>query len=86
MSRPWQETNRWYCVRYTLPVNEGGKPEIVALQAENESGARQRIVEHFTKKARNVFGEPTIVSVEAYDSWDSVKQSVNVGGVHGENN
>lgn len=84
MSRPWQETNRWYCVRYTLPVNEGGKPEIVVLRAESEDEGRLRVTEHFIKKCRGVFGVPEIVSVESFESWEHVKESIGV--MNNENN
>ena len=76
----------WYKLRYTLDVNDDGKPETVVLRANSEKEARLRVTEHFIKKCRGVFGEPTILSVEPFESWDAVKQSVHAGGVHDENN
>lgn len=70
----------WFKLMYTLPVNEGSKPETVALQAENESEAKTRITEHFIKKCHNVFGEPTIVGVEQFESFEEVKESI--GGMN----
>ena len=70
----------WYRVKYALPIHEDGKPEIVVFKAETEAEIKRRLVDYYEKKCRNVYGTPEIVSVEAYDSWNAAKQSVNAGG------
>lgn len=76
MSRPWQEMKCWYRISYTLPVNSGTKPEIVALQADSEEEAKRRVVEHYTRKCRGIYGVPTIEHVIAFESWEAVKEWV----------
>ena len=70
----------WFRIRYTLPIHDDGKPEIVAYRAETEAEAKQRLFHFYDKQARGVYGEPEIVSIEAYDSWDAVKEAI--GGMN----
>lgn len=69
-----------YRVKYTLPANDGTKPEIVVLKADCAEEATERVINYYTEKCRGAYGVPSIVSVDAYASWTEA-----MGGVNDEN-